>query len=227
MIFRYRFWLFTATFLVGFALSTVDHTNATVALTQALGWGSGAIRVGFAVAALFLVMAALIRTWAAAYIQTSIVHDSRLHTERLVASGPYRYLRNPLYLGGLLLSLGFAMLASRIGAIVIMGGAIAITLALISEEERQLTAAQGESYAAYRRAVPSLLPALTPRVPRADLAPRWGQALVGEGMFWGLALGMILFAITLQPAWIVALGIGAPAAHVLVMQSLRSRPAGR
>lgn len=227
MIFRYRFWLFTAAFLAGFALSTVDHTNATVALTQAVGWGSSAIRLGFAVAALLVVLAALIRTWAAAYIQTSIVHDSRLHTERLVASGPYRYLRNPLYLGGLLLSLGFAMLASRIGAIVIIGGVLAITLALISEEERQLTVAQGESYTAYRRAVPSLLPALTPRVPRADLAPRWGQAVVGEGMFWGLALGMILFAITLQPAWIVALGVGAPAVHVLVMQSLRSRPAGR
>lgn len=227
MVFRYRFWLFTATFLIGFALSGLDHANVTVTLVQALGGGSGEIRLAFAIGALFLVLAALIRTWAAAYIQTSIVHDSRLHTERLVASGPYRYVRNPLYLGGLLLSLGFAMLASRIGAIVIMGGSLAITLALINEEERQLTAAQGESYAAYRRAVPSLVPALTPRLPRAGVAPRWGQAIAGEGMFWGMALGMILFAITLQPVWVVALGIGAPAAHVLVMQSLRSRPAGR
>lgn len=227
MVFRYRFWLFTATFLIGFALSAVDHTNVTVALVQALGWGSSAIRVGFAVAALFVVLAALIRTWAAAYIQTSVVHDSRVHTERLVASGPYRYVRNPLYVGGLLLSIGFAMLASRIGAIVIIGGALAITLALISDEERQLTAAQGESYAAYLRTVPSLVPSLIPRVPRANLAPRWGQAFVGEAMFWGLALGMTLFAITLQPVWIIALGIGAPALHVGVMHSLRSTSDGR
>jgi hypothetical protein len=115
------------------------------------------------------------------------------------------------------------MLASRIGAIVIVGGALAITLALIDAEERQLTAAQGESYAAYRRSVPRLVPSLTPRLPAASLAPRWGQAFAGEGMFWGLALGMILFAVTLQPAWAVALGIGAPLAHLLVMRALKAR----
>jgi hypothetical protein len=42
-------------------------------------------------------------------------------------------------------------------------------------------------------------------------------------MFWGLALGMILFAVTLQPAWAVALGIGAPLAHLLVMRALKAR----
>jgi hypothetical protein len=44
----------------------------------------------------------------------------------------------------------------------------------------------------------------------------------GEAMFWGFALGMILLAVTLQPAWIVALSIGAPVAHVLVMQALKA-----
>jgi protein-S-isoprenylcysteine O-methyltransferase Ste14 len=223
MIFRYRFWLFTATFLIGFGLSTVDHTNATIALIEPLGTGPVVVHAAFAIAALLVVLAALVRTWATAYLQTSIVHDSRVHTERLVASGPYRYVRNPLYLGGLLLGVGLAMLASRIGAVVIIGGVVAITLALISDEERQLTAAQGESYGAYKRAVPSLLPSLTPRVPAANLTPRWGQAFLGEGMFWGLSLGMILFAITLQPVWIVALGTAAPLAHVVVMQALRGR----
>jgi protein-S-isoprenylcysteine O-methyltransferase Ste14 len=227
MIFRHRFVWFTLVFAVGFALWNVDRVNATVALVHAVGWGDGAIRPAFAVGALFLVLAALIRTWAAAYLQTSVVHDVRVHTEKLVASGPYRYVRNPLYIGGLLLSLGMAMLASRIGAVVIVGGALALTLALIGEEERQLTAAQGESYAAYRRAVPSLVPSLTAHVPRANLAPRWGQAFLGEGMFWGLALGMILFAITLQPVWIVALGIGAPLVHTLVIRATRvTTPAG-
>jgi protein-S-isoprenylcysteine O-methyltransferase Ste14 len=223
MVFRYRFWLFTATFLIGFGLSTVDHTNATVALVQRFSDNPLALRAAFAFAALLVVLAAAIRTWAAAYLRSSVVHDGRLHTDALVASGPYRYVRNPLYIGGLLLSLGFGMLASRIGAIVIVGGSLAITLALMDEEERQLTAAQGESYAAYRRAVPRLVPSPTPRLPAASLPPRWGQAFAGEGMFWGLALGMILFAVTLQPVWIIALGIGAPLAHVLVMQALKAR----
>jgi protein-S-isoprenylcysteine O-methyltransferase Ste14 len=223
VIFRYRFWLLTATFLVGFGLSAVDHTNATVALVQRLSDNPLALRVAFAFAALLVVLAALIRTWAAAYLQSSVVHDGRLHTEALVASGPYRYVRNPLYIGLLLLGVGWGMLASRIGAVVIIGGVLAITLALIDEEERQLSAAQGESYAAYKRAVPRLVPSLTPRLPAASLAPRWGQAFAGEAMFWGFAVGMILLAVTLQPAWIIALSIGAPVAHVLVMQALKAR----
>lgn len=223
MIFRYRFWLFTAIFSIGFALSAVDHTNATIALIRPLGDGPVVIRAAFAGAALCVVLAAAIRTWAAAYLQSSVVHDTSLHTDALVASGPYRYLRNPLYLGGLLLAVGMAMLASRIGAIVIIGGSLAITLALIAEEERQLTASQGESYAAYKRAVPSLFPSLTPRVAAATLTPRWGQAFLGEGLFWGIALGMILFVATLQPMWVVALSIGAVTAHVLVMQVLKAR----
>ena len=135
-----------------------------------------AIRAAFAFAALLVVLAALIRTWAAAYLRSSVVHDGQLHTDALVASGPYRYVRNPLYIGGLLLSVGMGMVASRTGAIVIIGGALAITLALIDAEERHLTAAQGESYAAYRRSVPRLVPSLTPRLPAANLAPRWTHA---------------------------------------------------
>jgi hypothetical protein len=37
---------------------------------------------------------------------------------------------------------------------------------------------------------------------------------------------MILFAITLQPAWIIALGVGAPLVHTLLIRSTRSTPAG-
>ena len=90
MIFRYRFWLFTATFLIGFGLSAVDHTNAAVALMHRLSDNPLALRAAFAFGALLVVLAALIRTWAAAYLQSSVVHDDRLHTDALVASGPYR-----------------------------------------------------------------------------------------------------------------------------------------
>src|SRR5205823_5831012 len=90
--------------------------------------GETALRGLFAVGASFTVLAALIRTWATAYLDTSVVHDSQLQTEALVASGPYRYVRNPLYLGGLLLAVGFALVASRLGAIVILAGNVWIAL---------------------------------------------------------------------------------------------------
>jgi protein-S-isoprenylcysteine O-methyltransferase Ste14 len=224
-VFRYRFWLFTGAFFFGFSSSAIDHTNVSVALLGLLGTGTYWIRVVFGLGAACVVLAALVRTWAAAYLQTNVVHDSRLRTEVLVASGPYRYVRNPLYLGGLLLAVGLATLASRVGAIIMIGGVLAITLALIDAEERQLTAAQGESYAAYRKAVPRLLPSLTPRVADAGIAPRWRQAFIGETMFWMFALGMVMFAITLNAWWIGTLAVGALVVHLVLMRALKGRPA--
>ena len=39
-------------------------------------------------------------------MSSSVVHDPRVHDSRLVADGPYRYLRNPLYLGDVLVAFG-------------------------------------------------------------------------------------------------------------------------
>ncbi len=230
-VFRYRFWLFAATFFGGFALSGIDHVNATVAVLHTIApsldvdtpRGMIALRAAFAVGAVSVTLAALLRTWATAYLHATVVHDDRLHTEALVASGPYRYVRNPLYLGGLLLAAGLAPLASRTGALVILAGVVAITLALIDVEERELTSAQGASYASYRRAVPRLVPALSPRVAPSGLAPHWGQAFLGEGMFWGFAIAMIVFVITLQPTWTAVLLTTVPILHLALMSVWRRR----
>jgi len=41
------------------------------------------------------------------YLHSSVVNDRQLHPERLVANGPYRWVRNPLYLGNILLAFGW------------------------------------------------------------------------------------------------------------------------
>ena len=76
----------------------------------------------FVLSATLVTAAAWIRTWGGAYLRTEVVHDTAVRTERLVADGPYRHLRNPLYFGNMLLAAGMAMLASRTGAVVIDPG---------------------------------------------------------------------------------------------------------
>jgi hypothetical protein len=47
-------------------------------------------RLAFLFATLLVGAPATIRTWAAAYLGSDVVHDLRLHTESLVTDGPYR-----------------------------------------------------------------------------------------------------------------------------------------
>ncbi len=76
--------------------------------------------------------------------------------------GPYRFVRHPLYVGWLLAF--WATPTMTIAHLVFAIGTTAYILVAIQLEERDLLAAHGESYAAYRRSVPMLVP----RLPSSD-----------------------------------------------------------
>jgi hypothetical protein len=148
--------------------------------------------------ALLVFLAALLRTWATAYLRTEVVHDMSQHSEALVADGPYRYVRNPLYLANLPLIAGVGVLASRLGFFFMVFGMWLFVYRLILREEAGLLQTQGDSYRAYLKAVPRMWPALTPRVPAAGGQPRWGQAIAGEIFIWLFGVAVLCFAITLD-----------------------------
>lgn len=82
--------------------------------------------------------------------------------EALATSGPYAYTRNPLYLGSLLMGVGFAVAARSwwVGvALIIMF--FAIYLPVISDEEKFLRAKFPE-FDEYARKVPRMLPRVIP-----------------------------------------------------------------
>jgi hypothetical protein len=152
----------------------------------------------FAIGALFCVAAAALRTWGTAYLNPEVMVDARLHTTRLVADGPYRYVRNPLYLGNVLLAIGFGLMASRVGFVVLVLGMLFFSYRLILREEAGITASQGESYRAYCAAVPRLFPSLVPKLPASGAKPKWSDGLLGEAFMWLLAISVIAFMITLN-----------------------------
>ena len=183
--FKFRFWIFGAIFGIAFFSYSVDHQNAGAALVDwiarlrgapAPDWEYHAI---FAVAALFCIANAAVRTWGTAYLNPEVMVDMRLHTTRLVADGPYRYLRNPLYFGNILLAIGFGLMASRIGFFILVLGIFAFDYRLILREEAAISATQGDSYRAYCAAVPRLLPAIRPRLPSGGATPNWKDGFLG------------------------------------------------
>ena len=208
--FRHRFWIIGLVFWAAFSLYGADHVNVVEFLVdRTVGHDSpradAALRAAFALAALCVLAAALLRTWAAAYLRAEVVQDPGLHAETLIADGPYRHTRNPLYLGSMLLALGFGALASRAGFVVAVVLLVLFFLRLIGIEEALLVRERGENYAEFRRRVPRLWPSLAPRVPASGLAARWGQAFVGELFMWGFFLAMAVFAVTLEirATWVI------------------------
>src|SRR5262249_46599844 len=97
-----------------------------------------------------------------------------------------------------LLMFGMALAASRVGAIVLIGGGLVIHLRLIGREEAALTAAQGEPFRAYCARVPRFVPSLTPRVPAAGRRPEWAEGFLSESFIWLSGAALAILAITLN-----------------------------
>lgn len=112
------------------------------------GWYSAMELLGF----LFLIIAALGRLWAYAYI------GGRKNAQ-LCVDGPYALTRNPLYLFSFVGLVGASLAVQNIWLSL---GSAAFFLAyyapVIRAEERRLAALFGEPFAAYRAAVPRFWP---------------------------------------------------------------------
>lgn len=188
---------------VAFAFYSVDHENAAAILVNCLGpklrlSENGMARGVLAFAALVLAAGALIRTWASAYLNAGVVYASEVKTASLVADGPYRHTRNPLYFANILMSIAMGFMMSRTGLVVSVAAMMAFCYRLIFREENELHLSQGERYDAYCRAVPRLWPAMQPRVPSTTRAPAWTAGFKAEAWYWGFAAAILAFAITLN-----------------------------
>jgi protein-S-isoprenylcysteine O-methyltransferase Ste14 len=87
-------------------------------------------------------------------------------TRRLVVSGFNRYVRNPVYLGSLLIFCGEALLFGRLSLLVYTAVGWAGAAAFVRwYEEPALARRFGAEYDAYRRAVPAWRPRLHPWTP--------------------------------------------------------------
>jgi protein-S-isoprenylcysteine O-methyltransferase Ste14 len=112
--------------------------------------------------------------------------------ESLATSGPYAYTRNPLYLGSLLIGIGFAI-ASRswwVGvALVVMF--FAIYIPVIHSEEQFLRRTFPE-FSQYESSVPRILPRLRPWSGRDATASKFSLDLYLKHREYNALLGTII-----------------------------------
>ncbi len=87
-------------------------------------------------------------------------------TERLVVGGPYRYVRNPMYLAVAAIIAGQAVLFARPVLLAYLGAFLVAVVTFVRfYEEPTLRRQFGDDYERYRRAVPGWWPRLRPWQP--------------------------------------------------------------
>jgi protein-S-isoprenylcysteine O-methyltransferase Ste14 len=139
-----------------------------------------AVPIVIVVSALFAAMGAVLRVWGTACLGTGTVNSLGMKADAVVADGPYRYVRNPLYLGLWCMVAAMAFIMPVTGALLTMVLITLFLLRLILAEEVFLSAQIGEPYKLYLRAVPRLIPRLRTNLQSGGSKPYWLRAVLAE-----------------------------------------------
>jgi hypothetical protein len=136
-----------------------------------------------------------IRAWASGHLRKE---------KELAVTGPYRYSRNPLYLGNFILGIGVTVGSWSLWVAVIFVVYFAVFYPQIIRRERErMRKLFPEQYEAYRRRVPSFFPSLKKLDSTGRVKFSWSlywknkeyRALIGAALFWAaLAAKVILRA---------------------------------
>jgi protein-S-isoprenylcysteine O-methyltransferase Ste14 len=191
--FRFRLWIGFAIYVIGFwapwlrygrfaGSVTTTWLELSGELSRLLPLETASVVVTSA-AISFAALGMFFRIWGTAYIGSSVVQSSTMHARAVVAAGPYRHLRNPLYFGSFLFALAVAILMPPTGAIFFLAASSLQMLRLILREEPYLEAQLGQAYLEYKSQVPRLLPILATRVAKSGAEPQWPQAFLAESFY--------------------------------------------
>ena len=120
-----------------------------------LGIGGFHSAVAAAVGWLLIAVGFLIRVWATFYFYMNRMKVISLAPQQaLVSSGPYRFSRNPLYLGGnVFIFFGAALLLGSPTALVFTAMHLPLIDLFIRREEKQLEQTFGEAWVRYKHQV--------------------------------------------------------------------------
>lgn len=132
------------------------------------------------VGALLAALGAALRVWGTAYLGPGTVNRMTMRAGAVMADGPYRFVRNPLYLGSAFTVAAMCFVMPPTGAVFTIVFVCLFLLRLILGEEAYLTAQLGEPYRAYLAAVPRLLPRWRSSLPHGSERPRWLHAVLAE-----------------------------------------------
>jgi protein-S-isoprenylcysteine O-methyltransferase Ste14 len=162
-------------------------------------------------AAVLAAFGAILRVWASAWLGPATVTHLDMKAGAVMAGGPFRYLRNPLYVGLWFMVAAIALLMPPSGAAASMLLLTLFLLRLTLGEEAFLSAQLGDTYRAYLHAVPRFFPRLRSNLPRTNIRPQWVRAILSELTPIAVFVAVVVFARTYDAhlmARIILIGLG-------------------
>lgn len=113
------------------------------------------------IGALVLIAGELIRLWGVTYAGSLTRTTTTVKANQLVTSGPFAHVRNPLYIGNILMYLGFGIISMSLFPYLQLFALIWFVfqyILIISIEEEFLASKFGSQYAEYQKQVPRIFP---------------------------------------------------------------------
>lgn len=117
--------------------------------------------VGF----LIVVLGEVIRFWGVSIAGAETRTTGRVGGTYLITTGPFAHVRNPLYLGNMIMYAGIGVMSMALFPWLLLAAVVWFYVQyslIISREEEYLAAQFGAAYDEYRKHVPRFLPRLTP-----------------------------------------------------------------
>ncbi|MFQ5851621.1 MAG: methyltransferase family protein [Candidatus Binatia bacterium] len=153
-----------------------------------------------------LIAGELLRVWAVSH-GGKWMRSRRLKVPMLITTGPYAYIRHPIYAGNFLIGLGMVVVADALSFIPVFLILFVLQYhAVVSEEESFLSEQFGEEFNRYRARVPKYFPVGISI--RSSFAFGRNLPLKEFGTVWGIIVGGFFLEWIESPlhrGWIVGL----------------------
>lgn len=157
-----------------------------------LVWLAHPSALSFAIGVVLIALGEFVRLWAAGHLQKN---------EVLTTTGPYAFVKNPLYVGSLLIMLGFGVMARNYWLLAV--GIVVFGVYYAPYKKRRegdrLRERFGKRWTDYDHAVPDYLPSLQPYANRGT--ERWRSVLVTDNSEYSMAVGVAVGVLLVGMRW--------------------------
>ncbi|MBI3787289.1 MAG: isoprenylcysteine carboxylmethyltransferase family protein [Ignavibacteriales bacterium] len=137
--------------------------------------------IGFALA----VAGEFMRAWGVAYAGSLTRVTGGVGAPELIVAGPFSYVRNPLYVGNMLMYVGIGVMANALTPWLVLVAAVYFFFQyamIVSLEEEFLEKTFGAAFMEYKQQVPRFVPRMVSykHLAQSNQLPDWREALRSE-----------------------------------------------